>query len=128
MWLNEEFCDLQDEINREAKKEKLNESLKLIGISPTYGLAKSEKINIGCGKLEQSILKVASMTKGDATFQWCFQNCTIPKDLKHLRYYDMDCQYPLDKEWCNRILEYLKFENWDDITTYFLMNIQKPKN
>ena len=90
---NEEFCDLQEEINREAKKEKLNESLRLIGISPvkTHGLAKSAKINVGCGKLEQSILKVVTMTKGDATLQRCFQNCIIPKDLKHLRCYDMDC-------------------------------------
>ena len=40
----------------------------------------------------------------------------------------MDCQYLLDKEWCQRILEYFKFENCDDdITTYFLMNIQKPE-
>ena len=43
----------------EAKKEKLNESLRLIGISPvkTHGLAKSTKINVACGKLEQSFEK-----------------------------------------------------------------------
>ena len=46
----------QKEIDRNVKKDKLNESLGLIGISPvkTHGLAKGTKINVAREKLERS--------------------------------------------------------------------------